>query len=287
MNTTTKEKPKRKPKPDQQLAVPERSVTDVTQMLFAMTQQQITAESAGALREMVALYKDMKAWQAEREFSEAFANLQADLPKVQALRPVKNKNGTVRYCYAKVEDILVAVQPTLIKHRFTITFDNIQGDNVKTSVCILRHAGGHVQKNQFTVRNTAPPETSPAQGDGSTGHYAKRYALCDCLNIIIETQDDDARMKGKSISPEKAAELRQRVRDLKRDEAKFLVLAGVEPSDPVHYDDYNKILEGNLEMLEQALSQAEQLQKQGNGNGVKKPKAKSEELPDLPWPGEN
>jgi hypothetical protein len=174
----------------------------------------------------------MDGEQAKRDFSAAFAALQAEMPRVIAMKAVNNKpekGGGVRYTFAPYEDIMDAVGPFLKKYGFGVSFTT--GDAAAgriCSICILSHISGHSRQNQFSVRvGSGPQGTSEAQADGSAKTYAKRGALCDALNIIVSA-DDDARLEGAYISGMEAEDMRRRVRSSGFNEAKFLKLAGAE-----------------------------------------------------------
>ena len=70
-----------------------------------------------------------------------------------------------------------------------------------------------------------PYGATETQADGAAMTYAKRYALCNALNITVE-KDTDARNEGSPISAEQAQTLREMVKDTRSDETAFLKFAG-------------------------------------------------------------
>lgn len=189
----------------------------------------VTSENVSALKELMALYREEQSRIGEREFARAFVALQSEMPAIQAVKPVPNNDGSIRYRFAPYEEIMEAVRPLLLKHGFTVSFSQTVAESRITQACTLRHVGGHSVTNSFAVRiGKGPPGSSEAQGDGAASTYAKRFALCDALNIVVEKDSDgaDARIEGTPISSDRAQYLRELVRDTGSDEAAFLRFAG-------------------------------------------------------------
>jgi hypothetical protein len=146
---------------------------------------------------------------------------------------------------------MAVVQPFLIKHGFSVSFTSrIVDDKRMAVICTLTHIGGHSENNEFAVRmSSGPPGCSDAQADGSNHSYARRYALCDALNITID-KDSDARMEGAIIDGETARQLQEEARAAgivgEEKVAIFLALAGA--------DSFAEIREGRVAMLREVLA---------------------------------
>lgn len=206
-------------------------ISTVTGMLQQVLQQGVTEQNVAALDKLVGLFERMQDKRAEQLFNESFVALQREMPKVQANRPVMNsemKGGGLRYKFAPYEDIMKQVQPFLMKHGFTVSYSQ-RYDGPRIIVkCILRHTSGHHAENECAVRiGKGPPGSSETQGDGAASTYAKRFALCDALNIVIGKdtdggQGDDASVDGANITKEQAEDFRRRVKAAKLDEFVFL-----------------------------------------------------------------
>ncbi len=202
-------------------------------MLDAIVARGVTGESVDALSKLADLYTKMEAQRAEREFAAAFAGLQASMPSVQASKAVPDRNGQVRFTFAPYEEIMRAVQPVLAAHGFSVSFNMEQDGPKLIAVCTLTHCGGHSRSNRFGVRiGSGPPQTNEAQADGSARSYAKRYALCDALNIIID-HDTDARSEGDTITADVAARLERDANAAGIDTVKLLRLAGADSFDTI------------------------------------------------------
>lgn len=231
----------------------------IADLLQGVIQGGVSKENVAVVTEVVALYERMQAKEAEKAFARAFNALQAEMPAIQAMTAVPNNDGTVRYRYAPYEEIMEQVRPLLLKHGFTVTFstDYAEGRLVKT--CTLQHTEGHSKSNQFAVRiGKGPPAASETQADGAASTYAKRGALCDCLNIVID-KDTDARAIGAFVTDAQADELHRRVKESDSNEIAFLRFCGVTltPGISPTFADYQKIPEGRYDAADEMLRRKE------------------------------
>lgn len=217
----------------------------IAAVLNSVVEKGITTENAATMRELFDLYERMENRGAKQAFAAAMAALQAELPRVTANRFIPDSSGGVRSRFADYGAIMEAIEPFLTKHGFSVSF-TIKYDGPRLiAVCRMRHIGGHEEANEFGVRiGSGPPKASEAQADGAARSYARRGALCDALNIVVD-HDDDARTRGSPISAELAANLRERVRAIGADEEKLMRFAGVESYEDIprsRYDEINDML---------------------------------------------
>jgi hypothetical protein len=250
------------------------SVQDLTiaAMMQAVIDKGVSADNVAALEKLCDLYERMGAKNAEREFNAAFAKFQNEMPPVEATQSVPNKDGTVRYKFAPFPELMEKIKPVLIANGFSISFSARVDEKRIAAICTLRHISGHSQTNEFAVRiGQGPPGSSETQADGAAKTYAKRGALCDALNIVVD-HDDDARMIGKPIGKALAEDLRVRVKALgdRIDEQKFLAFAGVACSNPAKPEDYEQIADDRYEALSSLLTRKE------HGQPMPKKEAKDE-----------
>ena len=205
------------------LSRPQPTVAD---MLSAVIERGVTAENVAAVSEIVKLYERVQEKDAEKAFAKAFVALQAEMPKVRATKAIPSNDGSARSRFAPYEEIMAQVAPLLQRHGFTVTFSTDYKEGRLLKTCTLQHVGGHARSNTFAVRvGSGPPKASEAQADGAASTYAKRFALCDALNIVIDV-DLDARAEGETITAEQADELERRVNETNSNRAKFLAYAG-------------------------------------------------------------
>lgn len=216
----------------------------VADMMRAIVERGITPENVEALTQLTTLYERMEDRRAESQFAQAFMELQAAIPRIEANKPVPDKNGNVKYHFAPYEEIMEKVRPVLQQHGFSVSFSSeFDGPRV-VQFCTLHHVGGHKRTNRFAVRvGSGPPGSSEAQGDGAASTYAKRFALCDALNIVIEKDlEGDARLEGDSVTAEQARTLRALVEETKSDKAKFLRYAGAESFETIQASRFDRLL---------------------------------------------
>jgi len=218
-------------KPEMAMAkVIARQVPSVPEMLQAVIERGVTGDNVAALEKMVDLYERMQAKEAEKAFAVAFVGLQAEMPRVKATGIIPGNSGSVRSTFAPYEEIMKQVAPLLQKHGFTVDFSTDYSAPPEVAriikTCTLTHVGGHKKSNHFAVRiGAGPPKASEAQSDGAAGTFAKRMALCDALNIVVE-RDTDARVEGGPVTAEVAFDLERRVGELNINKAAFLKYAG-------------------------------------------------------------
>lgn len=224
---------------------PEPQEPSVGMLLAEILRGGISTDNMAVVERMISLKERTDQRQAEKDFAAAFADLQADTPSIVATGTIKGKDGSVRSSFAPYERIMEQVQPLLKRHGFTVSFDSEIADGRVKVTCKILHRGGHSQSNSFAVRiGQGPPGASEAQSDGAANTYAKRGALCQALNIVID-HDTDARAEGSPITQQQADELRELCELVKADRAKFLKLAEA--------DTFEEIKSVDLAMLTETL----------------------------------
>lgn len=201
----------------------------VGQMLAALIEKGDPEKNIGVVERLIALQERQEAKQAERQFATAFHALQKAMPGVQALDEVPDKHGGVRYTFASYERIMEQVRPHLLANDFSVTFDSDFKDSRLVMRCTLLHIGGHSRTTTQYMRVSAPYGANDTQADGATSTFAKRYALCNALNIVVERDTDgggnDGRNEGEPIRFDQAQTLRELVQETGSDERKFLQFA--------------------------------------------------------------
>jgi hypothetical protein len=202
------------------------------EMMQSMIDRGVTQENAAAFKELVLLSEHMEDRNAKKEFARAFAALQRDIPRIKATKIIPDRNGGMRSSFAPFEEIDAQARPICLQHGFTYSFSEGAFQQGKiTKICTLQHEGGHERSNPYSVRiGQGPPGCSESQADGSAHSYAKRGALCDCLNIVIVGIDNDARMEGAPVTREQSEELERRCKMANANVETFLRFAGNSPS---------------------------------------------------------
>lgn len=175
-------------------------------------------------KENLEVAKQLLAMDAERQFSVAFVQLQAEMPEIVAESVIPNRGK-----YAKFENVMHQILPFLKKHGFTVSFSQVLETGRVVETCHLTHAGGFTRSSSFAVRVSGKAD-SETQADTKASTTAKRKALQDALNIVIHqcvlNDEDDASLEGGPVTPEQAAELEHRAKMVNADIVKFLAYAG-------------------------------------------------------------
>lgn len=209
---------------NEQLATIQQQPPTTGALIAAAIQSGITKENVDVVERLCALKEREQKADAERAFAAAFAALQSETPKITACKVVPDREGNAKYSYAPYEEIWKAVRPLLTKYNFAVSYDQDIADGRVIVTCKLSHIGGHSQSNRFQCRiGSGPPKASEAQGDGAATTYAKRFALCAALGIMIEQNDTDGKNEGSGerITAEQAEDFRARCLATNTDALKF------------------------------------------------------------------
>jgi hypothetical protein len=240
---------------DQPLTIQPPQEPSVSIMLQSIVEKGVTAENVAVMGQLIALKERMDSKQAEKEFAAAFVKLQAEMPKIEPTRGIPGKQGNIKFHYAPYEEIMRKVRPLLTEHGFTLTFDSDFADGRVTVTCKLQHIGGHKTETKHAARvGSGPINSSEAQADGAAQTYAKRYALCSALNIVIEhdTDAESAKNQGDFITARQAAELRERCEELGANKPMLLAIAGAASFEEI-YSCHLDILHRQLDAKQKAL----------------------------------
>lgn len=261
-----------------ELATTNRSIApvNVAEMLTDIVKAGLTADSAIAVKELVMLQQQQQDRAARQSFVETFARVLSRTKKVNATRanptkPDANGRVTIRWWMASLEDLQTEVEPICLEEGISFHFNSRRDPSAPLIVigqCIVSHiATGHTE-----VFECGYNSASAQGGDLGALTSAKRGAMIAAFRLKVGHIDGDARMLGDFVSPDMAAELRDRLLATGRDERKFLALAGVTvPLDArPSFDDWKRIRQGKIGVLHQMLAKVE---------GVKQTAAQGEPAP--------
>jgi hypothetical protein len=185
---------------------------------------------AAELKELFALHERMTDREAANEFNRALAAFRAECPKIQQNRTAKivtGGGGGYSFTYAELDEITRIVDPLLVKHGFSYSWDSATDDKkMLTSTFILTHVNGHSRSTHFTLPTDNASGMSPQQKIGAADSFAKRKALCNGLGIVTTDNEIDPQAEAEAASPpitaSQAIELTHLVRDSKTDLKKLL-----------------------------------------------------------------
>ncbi|WP_300396341.1 ERF family protein [Henriciella sp.] len=196
-----------------EVAVREEATAFVSMIERAATNPEVDVEK---MERLYAMHEKMQARQAETTFSDAFAEMQPNLPAIE-------KKGTSHHgAYAKWEDIQDKVLPVTSRYGFSISHKTRVENGQVIVTCILRHRDGHSDSTDLPL----PPDKSGSKNDlqavASAVSYGKRYTACALLGIRVAGEDNDGNVPQSAISAKQVQELRQGLVKAGRNEPDFI-----------------------------------------------------------------
>jgi len=205
-------------------------VRAVAQSMTPMGLLQAAIDSGTPLSEMKELYalvQQMRLDEAQERFAERLAEFQRDCPRIHKSRKTQ---GNFSFGYASLDDIDEKIRPILGRLNIVVAFDSehttANNENV-INVTVRVRVGSYYEDRKFGCPIPKDLRASDSQKWGAALSYAKRYALCAALNIVVTDEDDESKLGGGTIDADQATELELLIRDVRADEAKFLAWAGV------------------------------------------------------------
>lgn len=138
------------------------------------------------MERLMAMHERMTARQAQAEFADAMASMQADLPSIG-----ERGDAAGRYKFALWEDINQAIKPVLQRHGFSLAFRTDTANGI-TVTGVLSHRNGHREETSITLPADASGNKNAVQAVASSVSYGKRYTAGALLNLTSHGEDDDA-----------------------------------------------------------------------------------------------
>ena len=145
-----------------------------------------------AFEKLVNLVEKVQIDKAKREFYEAFAKFQSQVPPILKSSEVNMGAGRPRYNYASLYDIISKIQKPLGDNNLSFRWEISNNNDIITVTCILSHSGGYELQTSIQASKDATPGKSNVQAIASTITYLKRYTLVSLLGIGTADPDDDA-----------------------------------------------------------------------------------------------
>lgn len=187
------------------------------------------------MERLLAMHERMTSRQAQAEFADAMAAMQAELPAIG-----ERGNAAGRYTFALWEDINQVIKPILQRHGFALTFRTDTKDGV-TVTGVLSHRNGHREETSITLPADPSGNKNAVQAVASSVSYGKRYTAGALLNLTSHGEDDDAYTAGvEYITDDQEATLRETAEAVGADVQKFLAYMKVERFSDIRAKDFNK-----------------------------------------------
>lgn len=188
------------------------------------------------LAQLLSLQREWKKDQAAEAYAAAITGFQAEMPAITKSRTAsikyKNSESTFSYKYASFDNVMKVARPHLQRWGIALSFDTQTSDAGKRmEVTVNIRVGIHTEQRKFSIPIT-PGLMSDAQACGAALSYAKRYALCAAMNIVVTDEDNDAEALD-HITETERDEVQRIIEKLGKtiSYGNFLAWAGVEPAD--------------------------------------------------------
>jgi hypothetical protein len=196
------------------------------------------------LERILALKEKNDAQERKRLFFAALSALQAELQPIAK----SGENTHTRSRYVKLDDLLIVIRPLVEKHGFAFSFDSKPVTGGIDFTCEMMHVCGHAEVKHIVLpadgvgSQGGRSGMNAIQGVGSTTSYARRYLLDMHLNLARRDEDDGTGASAACITAEQAAEIRKRLTEAGRDEARFLNWAAAESFEQIPAANYARCL---------------------------------------------
>lgn len=207
---------------------------------------------AAQLEKLMSLVERWQAMEATRVFGDALAGFQLECPQIPKTRPVQNRDGTLRYKFASIEDVMKVAGPILGRYKIAATYSQDMNEtDVITTVRV--RVGAHAEDSKFIGPRPCFEELAKAKGQsvpqnyGETLTYYKRYAFCAALGITVCGEDSDAAAADvglqQGISEEQQRQLKSQIEAKGIDLGRFLKLANACGLDEITQANYPRAME--------------------------------------------
>ena len=160
-----------------------------------------SAEKVQLLRELIAMKNAERERQAKEDFEAAFSRMRSELPTIRKTKEVRRTSGQHMYNYAPLEQIQKECDPILTRHGFSYSWREEAIESGKR-VWFDLMGYGFTKSNYFDAPLLGAKQSregseivNAVQAARMTSSYAKRNSMVDGLGLIIEDEDDDARIE--------------------------------------------------------------------------------------------
>lgn len=186
---------------------------------------------------------------AEIAFNQALGELLPKLPRIVKDKSIDLGRGRP-IPFGSYEQVMKYVNPLLKAHGFTASFTSEDADHSVVIIMTFRHIAGHSEKSKMRLAPDKGPGRNENQAVGSSRSYAKRYLICDFLNIVFIGEDKNG-SSGDGVTQCITHEQINQILDmliacgLEGERARsFLDFMGVKRIEEITREDYSKAIEG-------------------------------------------
>jgi hypothetical protein len=173
---------------------------------------------------------------AAEAFGAAITKFQQDCPPVHKSRSVNA--GQLNYNFAGYEDVMRIAGPHLAECGIALGFST-ENREKGIRVTLRIRVGIHAEESTLDVP-IPDMRVNDTQRYGAALSYAKRYALCAALNIVVTDEDDDAQSCIDPLTGEQALEIEDLLDQHGLDKERFKKFMGVDLIGNIPSRDYAK-----------------------------------------------
>ena len=181
---------------------------------------------AGHIEKLMDLQERWERNQAQKGFSAALAEFQRTCPPIKKGRKIDMGRGDGPM-YASLDDIMKVISPILADCGLSVAFSATVNDAGSIVADCIVHYQLHAERSSVTLPVPSNMRVNDTQKMGAALSYAKRYALCAALNIVVTDEDDDAYGQIETLDEEQAAEIDRMLVESGADVPKFKRWAGI------------------------------------------------------------
>jgi hypothetical protein len=152
-----------------------------------------------SMEKLFSLFKAVKAEKAKEEYTNALSKFQSEIPVIEKTKKVLNRDGSVRYTYAPLEDEIKQIKKYITDNEFAYSWNTENAEGKMKVTCKLSHRGGHSEESSFEIPITESQFMTSSQSYASAQTFAKRYTLNNILGIGTAEEDNDATTTEKEV----------------------------------------------------------------------------------------
>lgn len=216
--------------------VEERGELTPISLISKAIENKISPDQLGKLYDLQERFEKNEAAKA---FSLALAQFQSRMPVVFKSRTAKVKDW--QYSFASYDDVMRDAAPILADCKIALSFSTEPAQGGIKVTCRVRH-GTHFEDHTLTVPIPAMT-VNDTQRFGAALSYAKRYALCAALNIVVSDEDDDASRQMELVNAQDLAQLKELIEEKRADMERFMKWAGVKKLEEMTKDTWLKAMD--------------------------------------------
>lgn len=159
------------------------------QLLTLAVNQNLDIEK---LERLMDLQKRWESDQNRKNFFEALAKFQSEVPELRKSKSVSFKE--VKYNYAPLADITRQIKDTCRDCGLSYRWEIADTKEELKVTCLVTHTDGHTERTTMTASPDDSGSKNKIQARGSAIEYLKRYTLIGALGLSTSDSDIDGHM---------------------------------------------------------------------------------------------